>query len=69
MRVFGVPAVPDTVGAEGQEGLNLGAWFQKGWTFASGLGDRSSDSVASIIDRFREAESLGFDNEEEQTEN
>ncbi len=70
MRVFGVPAVPDLAGAEGlQEGLNLGAWFQKGWTFASGLGDKSADSVSAIFDRFREAESLGFDNEEDQTEN
>ncbi len=71
MRVFGVPVRTDLTG--GQEGaeevLNLGAWFQKGWTIAGSIGEKGTDSVAAIFDRFREAESLGFDNEGDQTEN
>ena len=72
MELFGGPATPDTQagGAERAEDvLNLGAWFQKGWTTAGSIGEKSADFVAGLFDRFREAESLGFDNEGDQNEN
>jgi len=74
MEMFGVPGVPDPqvgAGADGPEDLlNLGAWFQKGWTTAGSIGERSADLVAGIFDRFREADALGYDdNEGDQTEN
>ncbi len=74
MEMFGVPGVPDPQVGAGTDGpedvLNLGAWFQKGWTSASSVGERSADLVAGILDRFREADALGYDdNEGDQTEN
>ena len=57
-------------GAERAEDvLNLGAWFQKGWTTAGSIGERSADFVAGIFDRFREADALAYDNEGESNEN
>ncbi len=73
MELLGVPPAPDSQAGGGTEGaedvLNLGAWFQKGWTSAGNAGDRSADFVAGIFDRFREADALGYDNEGDQTEN
>jgi hypothetical protein len=72
MESFGVPATPDA-GVGGTDGaedvLNLGAWFQKGWTTAGSIGERSADFVAGIFDRFREADALAYDNEEKEQEN
>ena len=57
-------------GADGAEDvLNLGAWFQKGWTTAGSIGEKGADFVAGIFDRFREADALAYDNEGDQTEN
>ncbi|HKY98257.1 MAG TPA: hypothetical protein VJL35_10410 [Gemmatimonadaceae bacterium] len=72
MELFGVPATPDAQagGTERAEDvLNLGAWFQKGWTTAGSIGERSADFVAGIFDRFREADALAYDNEGENSEN
>jgi hypothetical protein len=72
MELFGVPATPDAQagGAERAEDvLNLGAWFQKGWTTAGSIGEKGADFVAGIFDRFREADALAYDdNEGDQTE-
>lgn len=72
MELFGVPHKPDVPagGADRAEDvLNLGAWFQKGWTTAGSIGERSADFVAGIFDRFREADALAYDNEGESNEN
>lgn len=74
MEMFGVQGAPDPQVGAGTDGpedlLNLGAWFQKGWTTAGSIGERSADLVAGIFDRFREADALGYDdNEGDQTEN
>ena len=73
MELFGVPATLDAkaAGTEGAEDeLNLGAWFQKGWTTAGSIGEKSADFVAGIFDRFREADALAYDNNEgDQNEN
>ena len=68
MELFGVPATPDVQagGTErAEEVLNLGAWFQKGWTTAGSIGEKGADFVAGIFDRFREADALAYDNESE----
>jgi len=67
MELFGVPVRPEVQpgGAERAEDvLNLGAWFQRGWTTAGSIGERSADFVAGIFDRFREADALAYDNNE-----
>ena len=72
MEFLGVPRRPDTQAGQGTDGedvLNLGAWFQKGWTGVGSIGEKSADFVAGIFDRFREADALGYDNEGDQTEN
>ena len=73
MELFGLPIKPEVQagGAERAEDvLNLGAWFQKGWTTAGSIGERSADFVAGIFDRFREADALAYDdNEGESNEN
>jgi hypothetical protein len=73
MELFGVPAPPDPQAGAGTEGpedvLNLGAWFQKGWTTAGSMGEKGADFVAGMFDRFREADALGYDNEGDQNEN
>ena len=68
MEVYGVPASPDgqaVGGTEGEDTLNLGAWFQKGWTGVGSLGEKGADFVAGIFDRFREADALGYDDNSE----
>lgn len=73
MELIGVPASPDVQAGGGTEGteeaLNLGAWFQKGWTSAGNVGEKGADFVAGIFDRFREADALGYDNEGDSSEN
>lgn len=73
MEHFGAHATPDPQAGGGAEGaedvLNLGAWFQKGWTTAGSIGEKGTDFVAGIFDRFREADALDYDNEGDQTEN
>ena len=73
MELFGVPRTPDAQGAgaeRAEDVLNLGAWFQKGWTTAGSIGERGADFVAGLFDRFREADALAYDNNEgEQNEN
>ena len=71
MELHGVPAQPEiqAAAAEGSdEALNLGAWFQKGWTGVGSIGEKGADFVAGIFDRFREADALGYDNEGDSTE-
>ncbi len=72
MEQYGVPASPDIQAGGGADGpedaLNLGAWFQKGWTGVGGIGEKGADFVAGIFDRFREADALGYDNDGDQTE-
>ena len=70
MELHGVPAPdPQAVGADGpEEELNLGAWFQKGWTGVGSIGEKSTEFVAGIFDRFREADALGYDNDGDSTE-
>jgi hypothetical protein len=68
MELFGVPPTPDAQagGTErAEEVLNLGAWFQKGWTTAGSIGEKGADFVAGIFDRFREADALAYDNDSE----
>ena len=74
MELFGVPGVPDPQAGGGTEAkkedvLNLGAWFQRGWTGATSIGEKGADAFAGIFDRFREADALGYDNDGDQTEN
>lgn len=73
MELFGVPAMPDVRAGgtdETEDVLNLGAWFQKGWTTAGSIGEKGADFVAALFDRFREADALAYDdNEGDQTEN
>jgi hypothetical protein len=52
MELFGVPPTPDAQagGTERAEDvLNLGAWFQKGWTTAGSIGEKGADFVAGIF--------------------
>ena len=75
MELYGVPTIPDAQSAAGsgseapEDALNLGAWFQKGWTTAGSIGEKGAEFVAGIFDRFREADALAFDSEGDQTEN
>ena len=75
MKSLGVPASPEIQAGGGRAGegaedvLNLGAWFQKGWTGVGNVGEKGADFVAGIFDRFREADALGYDNDGDQTEN
>ena len=72
MEFLGVPPRPDAQagsGADGEDVLNLGSWFQKGWTGVGSIGEKGADFIAGIFDRFREADALGYDNEGDQTEN
>ena len=74
MELFGVPATPDGQVRGGteraEEALNLGSWFQRGWTGIGSIGEKGADFVAGVFDRFREADALAYDDYEgENTEN
>jgi hypothetical protein len=72
MELYGTSARPEpqVSGQEaGEDVLNLGAWFQKGWSSAAGIGERGADLIAGMFDRLFEADALGYDNEGEQNEN
>ncbi len=72
MELFGVPPRPDAQaggGTDGEDTLNLGAWFQKGWNGVGSIGEKGADFVAGMFDRFREADALGYDNDGDETEN
>ncbi len=72
MELHGVPVAPEPqAGAPGsvEETLNLGAWFQRSWTTATGISGQGADLVGSILNRFREADALAYDNEGDQTDN
>lgn len=71
MEAHGVPVTPDVkaAGTSSESALNVGAWFERGWSGAAGVGEKGMDMVSSFLDRFREAEALGYDNEGDQSEN
>ena len=63
MELYGVPAAPDppASGREsaGEDVLNLGAWFQKGWNGAAAIGEKGTDLIAGMFDRlFEESRTL-----------
>jgi len=71
MEVLGVPATPDVkaAGAIPDSRLDLGAWFGRGWNGAAALGEKGMDLLASMVEKFREADGLGYDNEGDQNDN
>ena len=71
MEVYGVPVTPETqgAGAAPETRLDLGAWFGRGWNGAAALGEKGMDLLGSVLDRFREADGLGYDNEGDQNDN
>jgi hypothetical protein len=73
MELYGVPAAPDPQAsgreASGEDALNLGAWFQKGWNGAAAIGEKGTDLIAGMFDRLFEADALAYDNEGDQPEN
>lgn len=71
MEPYGVPVTPDpqAAGHVADPLLDLGAWFGRGWNGASALGERGMDLLSGLLDRVREADGLGYDNEGDQNEN
>ena len=71
MEVYGVPVTPDAkaAGAAPDTRLDLGAWFGRGWNGAAALGEKGMDLLSSMLDRVREADGLGYDNEGDQNDN
>jgi len=71
MEMYGVPVTPETqaAGAAPDTRLDLGAWFGRGWNGASALGEKGMDLLSSMLDRVREADGLGYDNEGDQNDN
>ena len=71
MEMYGVPVTPEVKGGgpSPDARLDLGAWFGRGWNGASALGEKGMDFVSNILDRFREADGLGYDNEGDQNDN
>lgn len=71
MDVYGGPVTPETAaGGVGSEPVSgIGAWLGKGLAGAAFLGEKGMDLLSSVIDRFREADGLGYDNEGDTTEN
>ena len=69
--MYGVPVTPETqaAGAAPDTRLDLGAWFGRGWNGASALGEKGMDLLSSMLDRVREADGLGYDNEGDQNDN
>ncbi len=71
MEVFGVPVKPEpqAAGNVSDARLDLGAWFGRGWNGASALGEKGMEMLTGMLDRFREADGLGYDNEGDQNDN
>ena len=71
MEMYGVPVTPEVKagGAGVDSRLDLGAWFGRGINGVAALGEKGMDVVSNILDRFREADGLGYDNEGDQNEN
>ena len=71
MEMYGVPVTPETqaTGGAPDTRLDLGAWFGRGWNGASALGEKGMDLLSNMLDRFREADGLGYDNEGDQNDN
>jgi hypothetical protein len=71
MEMYGVPVTPEVKagGAGADSRLDLGAWFGRGINGVAALGEKGMDVVSSILDRFREADGLGYDNEGDQNDN
>jgi hypothetical protein len=71
MDSYGVPVRPDAAaGGVGSEPVaGVAAWLGKGLAGAANLGEKGMDLLSSVIDRFREADGLGYDNEGDSTEN
>jgi hypothetical protein len=71
MEMYGVPVSPEPQagGAGSDARVDLGAWFGRGWNGAATLGEKGMDFVSNVLDRFREADGLGYDNEGDQNDN
>jgi hypothetical protein len=71
MEMYGVPVAPEAQGggAGPDTRLDLGAWFGRGWNGAAAIGEKGMDFVSNVLDRFREADGLGYDNEGDQNDN
>lgn len=72
MEFHGGPAAPDATGTgtvNTEVGPNLGEWFQRGLTSVTNIGEKGADLVGGILDRFREADALAYDNDGDQTDN
>ena len=71
MEMYGVPVTPEVKagGAGSDSRLDLGAWFGRGINGVAALGEKGMDVVSNILDRFREADGLGYDNEGDQNDN
>jgi hypothetical protein len=71
MEPFGVPARPDAQGAGAvpDTRMDLGAWFGRGWNGAQALGEKGMEWLGGMLEKFREADGLGYDNEGDQNDN
>ncbi len=71
MERYGVPATPEAQagGVSTSPRIDVGAWFGRGWNGAATLGEKGMDFVGNVLDRFREADGLGYDNEGDQNDN
>jgi hypothetical protein len=71
MDVFGMDNAPDDElgGATGNTGPtpNVGSWFQRGSASDAALSDRGVGvPINAMLDRVRESDALGFEDEEEE---
>jgi hypothetical protein len=71
MERYGVPVTPEPQagGASSDSRIDVGAWFGRGWNGATALGEKGMDLLSNVLDRFREADGLGYDNEGDQNDN
>ena len=67
----GAPAPDGSASGTGNTEVvpNLGEWFQRGLTSVTNIGEKGADLVGGILDRFREADALAYDNDGDQTDN
>ena len=64
MELFGVPRTPDAQGAgaeRAEDVLNLGAWFQKGWSGVGSMSEKGADFVSGIFGRCAEPPGVAED--------